>query len=102
MMMAGSSSNDCSTSSGEGATEDEGRCSTPEGGATDTTEEAPCNKTSSETHRWYHSDMLGDDHTLHIDIKAPVALVGRGIIEKLAKCWRCKFVGSRGTKVRVT
>ena len=48
MMMAGSSSNDCSSFEDDGAIEEEDGSSIPVGGATDTVEEASCIKTSRE------------------------------------------------------
>jgi hypothetical protein len=47
-MMAGSSSNDCSSFEDEGAIKEEDGSSTPVGGATDTVEEASCIKKSRE------------------------------------------------------
>ena len=48
MMMAGSSSNDCSSFDDEGVVEEESDTSIPEGGATDTVEEVSCIKKSRE------------------------------------------------------
>ena len=100
MMMAGSSSNDCSSFDDEGVVEEESYTSIPEGGATDTVEEVSCIKKSRED---APNGATGDDHTPRRKIEALVPLVERGIPDKHTRCGkRREFVGCCGTKVRLT
>lgn len=50
-------------------------------------------------HPLIEHDRLGDDDTLHRDVEASVALVGRGILDIHASHGtRHEFMGSHGTE----